>query len=1300
MQKVYWTLIFSTFIFFLSSVTQAQKIYFSDGGVVKRVNLNGTSVETIVASDGSYIAVDGNAGLLFYNNSQTTHRAFLDGSSPVVLTDDGAFAGYAAIEVVPDYEMVFYCGITDDMDDMYSGSYYDDEFTPPVVINNGIVMSGDVEYLDIAYNKSEERIYFTGYDQNLYSSDLDGSNVGYLVGTGDALGPLGVDYINNKLYWVRQTGPNYFIVQSNLDGSGAAPIFSNGNIEITSMEVYPEQNAVFFSQTGGVYRVTLAGATKTLVATGSSIYNIAIDFDTTPPAFYILNPTDGGLNFTRTSNLTMTFNENLKRSITSGTADELSIRIYKTAGNVLVETIDRAAANITIAGGLVTINPTADLDYNTDYYLLAGTKVFSDLTDNNWTGISLATGWNFKTEPDPSIFYSRQNGNWGTTSTWSHVGHAGPAATNTPGTGSDVYIGNGHTVTLTGTTNVVANTAGVLVEAGGTLNANNQEFHVWGPLQIDGQLTNGGILSGTFELHSSSGVPVFTELRYGVSGMPGSVAEIFTNVVALNGISSVDGGTLTTNGFQICVPPTPPPGSVTFTNVTSNSLKLNWTSGGGNAFIVARQGSTGFRPTFGTGYTANAAFGTGTAVGTGNYVVYSGTGTSVTITGLSPATNYEFDLYSFSTSIGGCYSVQNYITQAITSCIVLPAPTGAVNAQYCAGETKPALNVNSPGSGRNINWYDAPTGGNLVTGDVSGGDGRGGVFIPDAVSGTFFAETYDGTFTCSSATRTAVTLTVHPPLAVTVSTGGQTVCAGGDPTVLDGGVASGGTGAYTYQWESGPDTDGPFSDIVGATSATYDPPVGITATTYFRRHTRASTCTQTGAFVVVTVNTAPVISSQPTIQQACNGKTATFSITATGTTLTYQWKVDNGSGFVNVNNGGVYSGVTTNQLQLSNVTGLNNFRYQCEVFSEGVCPVTSTTVPLIVNPNPTVANQTQAICETVIGGGTGVVDLTALNTALTNGAGGFTVSWFTNTGMTTPVPNAANATASNNTIFYGRVSSNSTGCSSPGTVTISLTTKPGGSGNIAGPLSMCAETPGTFTVTGISNATQYDWQVTSGLEILAENAATASIQAVSGTTGTITVTGENSCGKGSPATLTIQILPIPEIQIVVPDDIIEGEPAIFSYESSAGPFKNIAWDLGDNATSSEEVPQHTYSTDGSYTVTLTVLDNSNCENTEEVSITVLSIPELGENDIKNVITANGDTKNGYLFIENLEKYPSNEVVLLDRWGVEVFKQENYTNNWDARKNGDYLPAGQYVCIVRLNETGKVFSRTVSIIKRK
>jgi hypothetical protein len=47
----------------------------------------------------------------------------------------------------------------------------------------------------------------------------------------------------------------------------------------------------------------------------------------------------------------------------------------------------------------------------------------------------------------------------------------------------------------------------------------------------------------------------------------------------------------------------------------------------------------------GTSYTANAAFGSGTQVGTGNYVVYQGTGTSETITALTNGTTYYFRIF-------------------------------------------------------------------------------------------------------------------------------------------------------------------------------------------------------------------------------------------------------------------------------------------------------------------------------------------------------------------------------------------------------------------------------------------------------------------------------------------------------------------------------------------------------------------------------------------------------------------------------------------------------------------------------
>ena len=94
MVKVYQTLIFCVIAFIIHQNSQAQKLYFSDNGAVKRMNLDGSGVQTILPSGGQYIAVDGNQNLLFHNDGQQTYSTKLDGTSPALITDDGAFAGY------------------------------------------------------------------------------------------------------------------------------------------------------------------------------------------------------------------------------------------------------------------------------------------------------------------------------------------------------------------------------------------------------------------------------------------------------------------------------------------------------------------------------------------------------------------------------------------------------------------------------------------------------------------------------------------------------------------------------------------------------------------------------------------------------------------------------------------------------------------------------------------------------------------------------------------------------------------------------------------------------------------------------------------------------------------------------------------------------------------------------------------------------------------------------------------------------------------------------------------------------
>ncbi|MCD4794206.1 MAG: S8 family serine peptidase [Bacteroidales bacterium] len=117
---------------------------------------------------------------------------------------------------------------------------------------------------------------------------------------------------------------------------------------------------------------------------------------------------------------------------------------------------------------------------------------------------------------------------------------------------------------------------------------------------------------------------------------------------------------------------TPPSSQATNFSATpdQNSIDISWTrgtpDGGHKVLVTAREGSAVNQdPTTGTTYTANAAFGSGTQIGTGNFVVYDGNGTSVTITNLNAGTTYHFAIYEYFSP--SCYNLTQLAGNATTT---------------------------------------------------------------------------------------------------------------------------------------------------------------------------------------------------------------------------------------------------------------------------------------------------------------------------------------------------------------------------------------------------------------------------------------------------------------------------------------------------------------------------------------------------------------------------------------------------------------------------------------------------------
>ncbi|MCK9404680.1 MAG: ice-binding family protein, partial [Chitinophagaceae bacterium] len=107
--------------------------------------------------------------------------------------------------------------------------------------------------------------------------------------------------------------------------------------------------------------------------------------------------------------------------------------------------------------------------------------------------------------------------------------------------------------------------------------------------------------------------------------------------------------------------------------------------------------------------------------------------------------------------------------------------------------------------------------------------------------------------------------------------------------------------------------------------------------------------------------TAPSITAQPTDQTACAGSSVSFSVTATGTGLTYQWR----KGTLNLTDGVNISGATSAILTINSVNISDAASdYNVVITDTYASNVTSNNVSLVVNPLPIASIITAGVATT------------------------------------------------------------------------------------------------------------------------------------------------------------------------------------------------------------------------------------------------------------------------------------------------------------------------------------------------
>jgi gliding motility-associated-like protein len=165
----------------------------------------------------------------------------------------------------------------------------------------------------------------------------------------------------------------------------------------------------------------------------------------------------------------------------------------------------------------------------------------------------------------------------------------------------------------------------------------------------------------------------------------------------------------------------------------------------------------------------------------------------------------------------------------------------------------------------------------------------------------------------------------------------------------------------------------------------------------------------------------------------------------------------------------------------------------------------------------------------------------------------------------------------------------------------------------------------------------------------------------------------------------VNVLPKPHANITVDPDTVLQEGMIATLTSN-GSFDSLIWSTG------SILAGITVSKQGIYT--LRVVASNGCDDIDTVFIRYIELIPFSAMD---VITPNGDGVNDYWKVFNIDSYKPSKVYIYNRWGDELYRSDNYNNDWNGTFKGKILPEGTYYFVL-IAKNGKEFKGAVNVLK--
>lgn len=515
---------------------------------------------------------------------------------------------------------------------------------------------------------------------------------------------------------------------------------------------------------------------------------------------------------------------------------------------------------------------------------------------------------------------------------------------------------------------------------------------------------------------------------------------------------------------------------------------------------------------------------------------------------------------------------------------------------------------------------------------------------------------------------TSTATVVINPLPAAPATSGAASCS---PAALV--LTASGASAGQFRWYT---VASGGTAIAGQTNATYTTPLISSTTTYYAAINNG-TCESARTAVIATINTPP---PAPATTGAASCGAASLTLSATGGVAgQYRWYT--------VSSGGTAIPGETNSTYTTPSISITTTYYVA--INNGTCESSRTAVVATINTPPaTPTTMDGSTC------GPGVVTLTAMGGV--NGQ----YRWYTVSTGGSPITGEVNATytpptLTSNTSFF--VSINDGICESSRTAVVATVVtppeKPAITSSIApigNSITICSTT--TLVLSAPAGFTGYLWST---------GATTQQITVSSSGSFSVSVSAFPGCFSPASDPLNITVVAAPctnSPPVINPDQvstIVGGQVSIDLLELISDADNNLALStlaIVQPPTSGApaqlvnnflEIDYTGFPFTGTDFITLEV-----CDLFYECTQQMLEVEVVGEIEIYNAVSANGDNKNPIFEIRYIDLLPDtqqNNVTIYNRWGTIVFEVDNYTETNAFRgvsSDGKELPAGTYFYRIR------------------